>query len=108
FAYAGLGFLVGSLTRRGATALAAAIGLGVALDFGRNFAINSAAEPWLPMTYLPSQLGRYSFVDYFLEWSQGTSGVQYLFRDTDIWCPVLWVAGTLASAAWVLKRRYVP
>jgi ABC-2 type transport system ATP-binding protein len=108
FAYAGLGFLVGSLTRRGATALAAAIGLGVALDFGRNFAINSAAEPWLPMTYLPSQLGRYSFVDYFLEWSQGTSGVQYLFRDTDVLCPVLWVAGTLVAAAWVLKRRYVP
>jgi ABC-type transport system involved in multi-copper enzyme maturation permease subunit len=108
FAYAGIGFLIGSFARRGATSLAAAIGVGVALDFGRGFFVNSAAEVWLPMTYLPSQLGRNTFVDHLLDWSQGASNTLYLFGDTDVVAPLAWVAVTIAAAAWVLKRRYVP
>jgi len=108
FAYAGIGFLAGALARRGATALSYAIGIGVALDFGRGFVTETPVEKWLPMTYLPSELGRYSYVDYFLEWSQGTSAVKYLFEATDVLAPALWVVVCLAAAAWVLKRRYVP
>ena len=107
-AYAGLGFLAGNLVRRGATALALALGFGVALDFGRGFFINSAIEPWLPATYLPSPLGRTSYIDTYLELSQGVSNVKYIFVDTDVWGPLVWVIAMFVSAAWVLKRRYVP
>ncbi|MEM8884669.1 MAG: ATP-binding cassette domain-containing protein [Planctomycetota bacterium] len=108
FAYTAIGFLCGALVRRGATALSLALGTGVALDLGRGFFTNSAIEPWLPMTYLPSELGRYSYIDYMLEWSQGTSGIQYLFEKTEVACPLLWIVAGFLATAWTLKRRYVP
>jgi ABC-2 type transport system ATP-binding protein len=119
-AYAGIGFFAGNLVHRGASALALALGAGVALDFGRGFVINSFVEPWIPTTYVPSPLGRTSYVDYYLELSQGVSNVKYIFGYTGDWSllsrltatdiagPLLWIAATFVASAWVLKRRYVP
>jgi ABC-type transport system involved in multi-copper enzyme maturation permease subunit len=106
-AYAGIGFLAGSVVRRGAAALSFALGLGIFLDLGRDFARGSALEAWFPPVYMPS-LGRSSFVDYFLEVSQGISNATFQFGDTDVLVPVVWALAAFALAALALKRRYVP
>jgi len=106
-AYAGIGFLAGSFVRRGATALAIALGSGFLLDLGRDFARGSAVEALFPPTYVPS-LGRSSFVDYFLDASQGVSNTLYTFARTDVVIPLAWIVLTFALAAILFRRRYVP
>ena len=107
FAYAGIGMLAGTVVRRGATALAVALGAGIFLDLGRDLARATAVEAWLPPTYVPS-LGRSSFVDHFLEVSQGTSNTLFLFGDFEVYAPLAWIALTLGLTALVFSRRYVP
>jgi len=106
-AYAGIGFLAGALVRRGATALAFALGTGIFLDLGRDFARRSWLEAWLPPAYIPS-LGRTSFLDYFLEVSQGMSNTKFLFGSTQVVAPLAWVLVTFGLALVVFRRRYVP
>lgn len=106
-ALATIGFVAGNLLRRSASALALAFGLGVAMDFGRGFFTNSAVEAWIPATYLPSPLGRTSYLDYFQLISNGTS-TKPMFESTLVWASLLWVVAGALKSAWFLKRRYVP
>ncbi|MHC4953771.1 MAG: ATP-binding cassette domain-containing protein [Planctomycetota bacterium] len=108
-AFAGLGLLAGTVVRRGATALATAIGLGLLFDIGREFLVNTSLEAWSPATYLPSKLtGNTSFTDHYLRVSQGMNDSLFLFPGTEVYAPLLWATGTFVAAAWILKRRYVP
>ena len=106
-AYAGIGFLAGTFLRRGASSLAVALGAGFLLDLGRDFSRGSILEGAFPPAYVPS-LGRTSFVDFFLEESQGVSNALYLFEGTDKLVPLLWILLTFGLATILFRRRYVP
>ena len=106
-AYAGIGFLAGTLFRRGASALAVALGAGFLLDLGRDFARGSALEGAFPSVYVPS-LGRSSYIDFLLEESQGVSNVLYRFEDTELVVPLAWILLTFGLATILFRRRYVP
>ena len=108
-AFAGIGFLLGTIVRRGATALASSICIGVLFEFLRGPLVNSPLEAWSPATYLPSKLdGRTSYIDHFVQITEGTSNTLFQFAGTEIWAPLAWALGTFGAAAWILKRRYVP
>jgi len=108
-AYSGVGLLAGAIVRRGATALATAIGIGLLFDLGRDYLVNTSAEVWSVATYLPSKIARTSsYIDHYLRVAQGNNDSLYLFPGPDIYAPIAWTVLTFAAAAWVLKRRYVP
>ena len=108
-AFCSIGLLVGAVTRRGATALASAIGIGLLFDLGRDSLINSSAELWSVATYMPSKIARTSsYIDHYLRIAQGNNDSLYLFSGPDIYAPTTWIIVTFGAAAWVLKKRYVP
>jgi ABC-2 type transport system ATP-binding protein len=107
-AYAGLGFLAGTVARRGASGLAIALGLGVLLDLSRAVARPFGVEPWLLPAHLPSPLGDSSFLDYYLLASQGVSNATFTAGVAHFAAPALWAATSFAAASWILSRRAVP
>jgi len=107
-AYAGLGFLVGSVTRTGTASLAGTFGALVVLDLGRVFARGFGLEGWLPSAHLPSPLGDTSYLRFFDDVVQGVSNASFIHGDTALLCPLIWVGVTFALSAVLLVRRSVP
>jgi ABC-type multidrug transport system ATPase subunit len=103
-AYVGLGFGVSALTRRGVTALAAALVCGVALDLGRG----PLAEPWLPSAYVPSPLRDTSHVRAFTDLAFGRADALYPDDLLGSLVSACWFSAALCLAALAFRRRAVP
>ena len=104
-AFAGIGFLAGTLLRRSAPALGFAIVFGLALDSARG-AVRDLT-PYVPPSYVPS-MGSSSFIDFFRDLSTAVSNARYELQAYEIWVPLAWTAATFALAYLVFRRRYVP
>jgi len=104
----GIGFLAGAVARSGAGALALSLSALVALDLARTVARSLGAEAWLHSAYLPSPLGDTSFLNYYVDSSQGVSNSSFVYADTSVVVPLLWCALSFGAAALLLSRRPVP
>lgn len=106
-AYCGIGFLAGSLVRRGVWALALAIGAVVCLDQLRGVVGESVYL--LPSAYLPSPSGdATSYLPYYLEASAGQLGARFPLESTAILVPLLWSVVTFGLAGLILERKRIP
>jgi len=107
-AYAGLGFLAGSIARTGAAALGLALALGVGIDLGR---VLTRAFRWpgvLPSDYLPSPLSDTSFVRFYVDVATGISNARFEHQDGALLVPAIWALATFGLATWFLVRRPIP
>ena len=102
-AFAGIGFAVGAMVRRGVQALGITLFVLVALEFLRV----DALAAWLPSTFLPSPLHHSSYAAYFVDVSLGSAEAMFRFGRTAIITPLAWIAGTLAIAGAMLARKRV-
>jgi len=108
------GFLAGSLTRGGSSALGLALGALLGLDLARVVARDLGAEGWLLTAYVPSPLGDTSYLHYFADRAQGISNAVFELGSSwagipqDFLQPVLWGVVCLALSAILLARRAVP
>jgi hypothetical protein len=107
-AYAAVGFAAGTWARSGATALALALGLGIGLDVSRAVLRSFDLEGLVPSAYLPSPLGDSSFVQYYIDLTQGVSNARFEHAGSQWWVPAAWAVLALALAARVLQRRAIP
>jgi hypothetical protein len=109
FAYAGLGFLAGSLLRQGATALAVALIAALSLDFMKVIVRNHRLEEWLPSAYLPSPFGdRTSYFQYYRRAVDNLGNRDFPFEDSAISNPILFGTVAFILALFFLSRRSVP
>ncbi len=111
FAYAGLGFAVGSLTRGAAPALGLSLGAMLSLDFGRTVARafkvgQTRFEAFLPSAYLPSPLGDTSHVQYYRQLAEGVASARFDYAAT-WWMPLVWGLLGFALGTLVLTRRRI-
>jgi hypothetical protein len=106
--YAAAGFLVGSLIRSAAGALASAFGLVVLLDVGRAVARTFQKEDRLLSAFLPSPLGDTSPVRRLAEMSTGVSNAFQPYLDRAVSTPGLWLAVALFLAIVAVSRRSCP
>ncbi len=107
-AYVGIGLLAGSVVKRGASGLALALCVGVGLELSGTIARSYDAEGLIPSTYVPSPLRDTSFLDYYLDVSQGVSNVYFAWESTMVVVPLAWIAASFALAMAIFGRRYVP
>lgn len=107
-AFAGIGFLAGSLARNGTVALGVAFGAVGFLDLFRVMAREYSFEGWLPSAHLPSPLGDVSFVQYYAEVVQGVSNVAWEYADIGILAPLAWIVVAFVISTVCLQRRAVP
>lgn len=106
--YAAAGFLVGSLVRSAAGALAGAFGLVVLLDVGRAVARTFQKEDRLLSAFLPSPLGDTSPVRRLAEMSTGVSNAFQPYLDRAVSTPGLWLGIALFLAIVAVSRRSCP
>jgi ABC-type transport system involved in multi-copper enzyme maturation permease subunit len=108
------GFLAGSCTRGGSSALGLALGALLGLDLARVVARDLGAEGWLLPAYIPTPLGDTSYLHYFADRAQGISNAVFELGSSwagvpqDFLQPVLWGVACLALSAILLARRAVP
>ncbi|MHC5065020.1 MAG: ABC transporter permease subunit, partial [Planctomycetota bacterium] len=107
-AFASIGFLISSLTRSSAGALALGLGAVIVLDLGRALARVFDFEALLPGPYLPSPLARNSHVDFFSEFAAGVSNPAEYFAASAQWVPLMWITCCCALASLILRRKYLP
>ncbi len=107
-AYAGVGFLAGAITRSGAGALALSLGAATGLELSRAYARSAGFETALLPAHLPSPLSDTSYVQTFLDRSQGVSNATDASAAAMVLVPLAWAVVTFAAGAWLLRRRDVP
>lgn len=107
-AYAGIGFLAGTVARAGAAALALALGAGVVLDLARGFVRGVGPSSVLPSEHLPSPLSDTSFVRFYVDVAQGVSNATFEHGASSVWVPAAWFAVVAGVALWIVRRRDVP
>jgi ABC-2 type transport system ATP-binding protein len=103
--YAGMGFAIGSWINSGVGALSTTLGAILVLDLGRAFVPYEGLCGWLPSAHLPSPLGGHSFVQYYCDMVQGVSNATQPHAALSLATPLVWLAVTVALAAWALKRK---
>lgn len=107
-AYAGLGFLIGALTRRATAGLVIALLAAVFLDIGRVVARTWRVEEFLPSAHLPSPLGDTSHVRHYIDMVTGAANAAPRYADTSAMYPGAIAVACFALATLALARRSVP
>jgi ABC-2 type transport system ATP-binding protein len=104
----GIGFLAGALARSAAGALALSLSALVTLDLARTVARGLDFEAYLPTAYLPSPLGDTSFMNFYVDSSQGVSNTSFPYADTSLVVPLGWCLFAFGLSTLILRRRSVP
>ena len=77
-------------------------------DLARTLLRPGMLEGAVPSAYLPSLLGDRSFVQYFLDLSQGVSNASFAFGGAFAVVPAAWTLLGFALAALLVARKPVP
>ena len=99
-----LGFLAGVVASTGTRAFGWALGLLLGLDLARGFLHGIVDESWLPTHHFPSLLGDSSYVQHFIDVSQGLSNAALTASESPLW---LWLVVALGLSLILFRRSSI-
>jgi len=99
--WVGLGFLAGVVASTGTRAFGWALGLLLGLDLARGFLHGIVDPSWLPTHHFPSLLGDSSYVQHFIDVSQGLSNAALTASERPLW---FWLALALGLSLILFRR----
>jgi ABC-2 type transport system ATP-binding protein len=107
-AFAGLGLLCGSITRRGVAAFGLSLSLFLGLTVGRWFSAGADNE-WLnPATYLPSLAADASHVHAVAVLASGATNVPFEHGGSEFSVPLVTFLLCAVASLWSVRRRAIP
>ncbi len=99
-----LGFLAGVVASTGTRAFGWALGLLLGLDLARGFLHGLVDPAWLPTQHFPSLLGDSSYVQHFIDVSQGLSNAALTAPESPLW---FWLVFAVAASLFLFRRSSI-